>query len=342
MNKRYIIIALSIFIFSASTSKKYEESLTLYKNGNTEKAREIWIELKKEKPKKLMPDILFLLGSTEPDYFSAILYYRQIIQQYSKYEKIDKAIMKLGDLYYLHSNYTEAMRTYSIIIGKYPESKYSAEAYYWLGNIYLDKRKYNKAIEYYNKVLYSKTYNDMVPLANLGIAYAHYEMQKYEVAINQYKKIKELFPYAEIMINVYIGLGDSYFRLKKYKEAYINYKKVLEKYPDTPQATIAENQLKHIKRRKPFVSSSIEKNPDIINKNFTIQVGSFKNKSNANNLRIKMKKNGFDSFVVEFKKGDTIMYRTVVGRFAEKRDALETKDKIKETIKMDSFIIELE
>jgi cell division septation protein DedD len=75
---------------------------------------------------------------------------------------------------------------------------------------------------------------------------------------------------------------------------------------------------------------------------YTVQVASFTSKDEAFNLKNKLEKKGFDSYIVLFMKGEVKWFRVRVGSLNTKEEASQISKKIKEEIKLNSFVTSYE
>ncbi|PCJ21133.1 MAG: hypothetical protein COB02_00675 [Candidatus Cloacimonadota bacterium] len=71
---------------------------------------------------------------------------------------------------------------------------------------------------------------------------------------------------------------------------------------------------------------------------FTIQIGSFLNESNAKQLRDKMFKKGFNSDVEAQQKGAKVLYKVLVGNYATRREALEAATELSESDRLPVYV----
>lgn len=80
--------------------------------------------------------------------------------------------------------------------------------------------------------------------------------------------------------------------------------------------------------------------PKPANKLYRVQVGSFSIKSNADNLKSKLSKLGYDTIVVKAKVNSRTFYRVQVGAYSVKNNAVNMQNKLKSD-GFDSIIVEV-
>jgi tetratricopeptide (TPR) repeat protein len=186
--------------------------------------------------------------------------------------------------------------------------------------------------------------------------------QTFEYMVERYPKGKRAF-------DGYIGIGDAYFLEGKYPEAISGYKNALDSYPDHRNASVAyykigcayhkfgspdkaKEYFDKAKSRSPLsfeskmILKDLEAPPGPIGAvksffrpasseepgpagYFYVQVGYFKNRSNAEKLTEKLKRKGYDSYLSAQIENGATFYRVKVGRFNVKSDAEPTADRLK-------------
>jgi len=192
---------------------------------------------------------------------------------------------------------------------------------------------------------------------------ARYEdaRQTFEYMVGRYSRGKRAFDGC-------IGIGDAYFLEGKYPEAISSYKNALDSYPDHKNASVAYYKIgsayhkfgspdkakEHFDKAKSASPLSFESRmtpkdlespsgpitavksffrPGSSEKSgtgdyFYVQVGYFKNRSNAEGLTEKLKRKGYDSYLFTQVDGPATFYRVKVGRFNMKSEAQSMADKL--------------
>ncbi|HUX60436.1 MAG TPA: tetratricopeptide repeat protein, partial [Ignavibacteriaceae bacterium] len=180
----------------------------------------------------------------------------------------DKALFKLGLIYFDLGQYSQSMARLKTLISDYPSSNYAGQCYYWIGedyskqnnledaitflkeaiknnpsnkyidysiytlaNIYEKTGDYNNAIKYYDNLL---SYHSDSPLANaahIRIGICYFKVKDYDSATLELNNpvIKSL-PDNEYSEDLYL-LANSYYRLEEYPQAERAYIEIIEKYP---------------------------------------------------------------------------------------------------------------
>jgi outer membrane protein assembly factor BamD (BamD/ComL family) len=144
-----------------------------------------------------------------------------------------------------------------------------------------------------------------------------------------------------------LGLGDTYFLRGDYDGAEVNYRRLISDFPrtkikaaayyrlsqcslkagNTHEARDYQNRLSRDFPLSPEVRLVTEMIPagDLY---YTVQAGSFLNRTNANNLAQKLKEKGYSVYIEELPLADKTVYRVKVGRFATRQEAMELENKL--------------
>ncbi len=73
---------------------------------------------------------------------------------------------------------------------------------------------------------------------------------------------------------------------------------------------------------------------------WVVQLGSFSNEANAQELNKKLRDAGYPAFVEPLKQKTTVVYRVRVGPELKRSDAQALRDRIKSTMKLDGIVID--
>lgn len=162
------------------------------------------------------------------------------------------------------------------------------------------------------------------------------------------------FPKSKMAFDAYLGIGDAYFLGGGINAAINAYQDILNRYPNDKNISAvyyrmgncfkkagsddkAEDCFNKVRRLAPlsfearmipgFVSSKV---PQGASKGyFSVQVGCFKNRKNAEKFAAKLSKEGFDSFVETPRDSSDKLYRVKVGRLDSKKEAEVLASKLK-------------
>lgn len=180
-----------------------------------------------------------------------------------------------------------------------------AEAYYYLGRLSLAP---DSALAFYRRVITKYPQSRYADVAHLEIAKIHFARKDFANAITTLNQLLRTFPDTGVKDEVLFWLGVSYISSGKRQEGTA----VLEDLRrDFPKSVWSERTLRVIPGSEPSAGTEY----------FTIQVGSYRDRANADAYASDIRTQGYDVQVVEaFVKGNTY-FRVWVGKFATREDA---------------------
>jgi tetratricopeptide (TPR) repeat protein len=180
-----------------------------------------------------------------------------------------------------------------------------AEAFYYLGRLSLAP---DSALSYYRRVIRKYPQSRYADVAHLEIAKIHFARKDFSNAIITLNELLRTFPDTGVKDEVLFWLGVSYISSGKKKEGTGILEELRRNYP---KSVWSERTLRVIPGSEPSAGQEY----------FTIQVGSYRDRANAETYAGEIGKQGFDVQVVEaFVKGNTY-FRVWVGKFALREDA---------------------
>jgi tetratricopeptide (TPR) repeat protein len=198
---------------------------------------------------------------------------------------------KRDELYYLIAlcelktgKFKGARDSFNFIISQYTWSKRLFDARLGLGDSYLLEGEHRKALDIYNEIIrrYPKDKNIAIVYARLSACYT---------AIGDHNKVNQC----------------------------MNIVKSLAPYSFEAKAVMAVQALPSRQKPEQIISPQPVSAPK---GKCSVQVGSFKNKRNADRLARKLAGQGYDSYVVIPVSSDDKFYRVKVGHLNSKYDAL--------------------
>lgn len=150
---------------------------------------------------------------------------------------------------------------------------------------------------------------------------------KFKIARNTFETILFRYPQSKRSFDAYTGIGDSYFLEGNTNQAIRVYNEILNKFPDDSNINTVHSRIKECnarlgvkdKMRAGFQAREIPRGVE--RGAFSVQIGSFKNKRNAERLARKLSGKGYKAYVeVPAGSGDKL-YRVKVGPFKSREDA---------------------
>ncbi|MDD5067594.1 MAG: tetratricopeptide repeat protein [bacterium] len=353
MKNKIPLIALLVLLVHPLFSQTYLEKkefsrvLELYNKKDFRNAYRLLKSYQAKNPSGFyQPDVYFYLGLLEEDYYLAVIMYKELISKYPEYPRADEALYRLAKLYFLHSNYTEAVRYFEKLQMDHAKSSFAYGTRYYLGLIHLIKGKHDKAMLFFDQVITPGKKDKFHILALIGKANSCYEKQDYRTSIALLKQAAEQ-KNPNHLPAVYLGLGNNYMKIKTYDKAYYYYKKILKEYPGSSEYEPAQQKIEYMKEKNTILdkinldkTSGEKTGPQKKESSFYfIQVASVQDKRLANELRIKLKTEGYDPFLQEVRTEKGLFYRTCVGRFTGREEAEKIKKDIDYKFKLDTVVL---
>ena len=222
-----------------------------------------------------------------------------------------ESLYNQAEEYFLNDNYREVININSKIISLFPRSRYADEALYLRGLSYLKQARYEQAREDFNQILDEYPRSNLNSEARTSLADSYYLAEDINEAIIRYRQFAIDNPRSPLLCIVYFRLGRSYQKKGRWGEAEYYFKKVRKDYPLSFEATLA--------------AAILEED----NLYFTVQVGSFREKSNALEVRDRLKKEGQPSYLSQVQQKGELLYRVRVGKFDTRSEAVYTARQLK-------------
>lgn len=174
-----------------------------------------------------------------------------------------------------------------------------AEAYYYLGRLSVSP---DSALHYYRFVTNDFSESRYADISHLEIAKIHIARHNYMSSILTLNGLLEKYPDTDVKDEVLFWLGVSYMSNDQEEQGVSVIKQLRTTYPKSIWSERAANVLPEApgQTKKPY---------------FTVQVGSYRNKDNAQRHAAEMREQGFDTEVVEALVKGTTYFRVWVGSF---------------------------
>ena len=288
-------------------------------------------------------EMLFMQTFLQPAIDTSIGMYKVIIERYPGSKWAAKSYFQLGQCYYLRGEYDKALDYYGKIIVSYTKDEMYWPARYWKCRSLIATGDYENAI----KALRSLEENapedigkDMILMA-AGNCYL--DMKDYENAAIAFRSLIESMPDSQRTPSAHILLAKSLQNLGKLEDAKKLYQKVIESYGQSMEVQQAQECLNSL---SPTQSKAAETTPNVSTPTktapyFTIQIGAFSSKRNADRLASKLRKKGYSVSVIPPKSGSRL-YKVTVGKFSTKGRALEWAQGFGKNEKLDTKLVNVE
>jgi len=216
-----------------------------------------------------------------------------------------KKNMLLGD-------YKSAIIEGEKLIAKNPHSD---ELYYLMGLCYLKDGNYLRASDIFEVIINEFEGSKLKEEAVMGLGDTYLLREDFDKAREVYQGIIKENPDSKLKAQVYYRLSEIGFKKGDVTQAKDYLVKLRERYPLTPE-------LKQSQEICPVAKNNF-------NFYYSVQIGSFSNSSNAQNLTEKLLKSGYPAYVEE---GSNVsgakVYRVRVGKLQSRQEAENLNKKL--------------
>ncbi|MCP4650904.1 MAG: tetratricopeptide repeat protein [PVC group bacterium] len=172
------------------------------------------------------------------------------------------------------------------------------EALYLQGACLMQRSDYKEARDAFKQAL-PFIEGDLVIEAYMGIADTYFEQYTFKDAISIYEQLLVQYQDSDYEAMLYYKVGKAHQKLSEWVKAEQYFEKLKKKFPDS-----FENEL-------------VARNSTGGNF-FTIQVGSFTNKPNAQKLHNDLKNKGYEVYITDLQINGHKVYRVRVGKFVSR------------------------
>jgi tetratricopeptide (TPR) repeat protein len=226
----------------------------------------------------------------------------------ASYAFADEATMKKAWEYYLKGDHEKSLDACRLAS---KSQMLGDEGHYLMGMALLNLKDFQQARMNFAFILENYPHSSKRPEATLGIADSYFLEGTFDKTEGYYKELLKEFPKTDYAASAYFRLGLSQRNQGKWQEAGISLNKVIRDYPLSPEAEEAGGLLE-----KKTVY-------------FTIQIGAFSKKENAQRLSKQLNRKGYDAQVEKVYKNDKQLYCVKIGNFNTEKDAEREAAKLK-------------
>lgn len=220
----------------------------------------------------------------------------------------DEAALQKAWVYYLRGDYEKALDT----CRKLSTNKVlGEEGRYIMGLSFLKLGDYPQARKNFEFLLENYSTVKRREQILLGIADSYYLGGEFEKAEQCYVELLKAFSDTDYASIAYLRLGLCQKNQGKWQEAVSSFSKVVRDFPLSLEAEAARDCLKD--------KTSC----------FSVQVGAFSKRENAQRLADLLIKKGYDAYIEKTCHGDKLIYRVRVGKFNTRNDAQQEAAELK-------------
>jgi TolA-binding protein len=327
----------------AAAEELYQRSKSAYKNGQFADANQCIEEFLSQYPDSdHIAEMLFMQAFLQPDISASIDMYEALIKKYPETKWAAKS-------HYLQGKYKRALDEYGWIIVFYPDEEVYWPARYWKCRSLIAKGDYEQAMTALRSLGKSDSANIDKELVLMSIGECCLGMKDYKSAEAAYRSFIDAMPDSQRVPSAYLLLGKSLESQNKLEEAKKLYRKVSEDYRQSIEAYQAQRFLNNLSQPSPVAAKRgaqetekpVQKPPEKAEPYFTIQVGAFSRKGNADRLAGKLRKKGYTVEIVRPIPGKSRLHKVRVGKFKTKSGAADMARRLRKIEKVPTEVIEV-
>lgn len=131
----------------------------------------------------------------------------------------DKALYKLGMIYFTQDNYSRCRFYLTQLLDEYPESELDGSALYWIGESFSKEKKFNEAISFLQQAINSPKNNKFVDYSIYTLANTYEKTGDYKNAVKYYDQLLSFHRDSKLVSSAQIRIGIAYFKLKDYQSS---------------------------------------------------------------------------------------------------------------------------
>lgn len=151
------------------------------------------------------------------------------------------------------------------------------------------------------------------------------KLNRFKEARESFAKVISKYQISKRTFDAYMGIGDSYFLEGDMTKATRSYEEMIKRYPHDSNIILVRRRLDNCRSdtqqiiKEPKASSS-----------FSVQVGYFKNRSNAERQAKKLKRKDYDSYIDIYSDSGSAFYRVKVGKFESNEEAQKLASELRD------------
>jgi tetratricopeptide (TPR) repeat protein len=212
--------------------------------------------------------------------------------------------------YFLKGDYENSITECEKILAQGKRSKDLDELYFLLGLSYMKSGDYLRSYDVFQIIIEEFPASRYKEQTLLGQADIDFLKSDYYVALIKYKQAFKLSTDSELKPAIYLRLVKASLKNGYWQDARLYTEKLKNDYPVSPETFLAKSLL-----------------PEDFY--FTVQVGAFSKKENANKLRKELIEEGYAAFIQDTDSRLGKFYRVRVGKLEDFNDAIQLEAELK-------------
>jgi TolA-binding protein len=330
-----IIFPFLLFLLNTASiysQNQLQEGIKNFQKGDFLKAQELFEESLRLNPRNI--EAKFYLARLETDGESSVKGLSEFYKNNPTTNLSDQAF--LFDLYFNFSK-----NEYALVLEKFKEFKklyrksdFLPQAHWLYASSLLATDQPKLAEKEFRNIIKSHPQSKWSAWAQLGIGDCFFSWGRFAEAVEEYKKVTEKYPSSEALPYAFLGLIKNWYQLGEKEKANFYYNLYKEKFSSGIQGEKDFSQMTSFTQR--IKDETIEKLSEV---EYTVQVGVFSNKKNADQMSQKFKNKGYKTFQAK-KEVNKKSYITVqVGTFDSYEKAQNLKEKLEKEFGENYYVV---
>ena len=317
---------LLLFLVCPIWGKIPIEAVDYFQQGDFPAARDVLKQYLSNNPTDT--EALLYFAQLEPEGEKSADYLEKMLDISKNFKEEDQTLLALCQYNFSKGFYLATTEMADRFERKFKTSPYYAQIVWFYASALLAMGETQKAQEKY-LLLSSFSDYDMRASAEMGKADCLLADDKFTLAVNQYKKTIEKFDESDILPLALIQISSCYAQMNEKDKSLLYYNLYREKYP---HGITVEEELKDATNAGQLKEDKSNKAEDMVNAEYTIQLGVFGIKENADKLSAEFKTKGYVVKVLEKIIDQKKYYVVQSGSFRSYEEARKLREKLeKET-----------
>ncbi len=213
--------ALEILQSLENPNAKFYKALVLLAQGENDKAKEIFLNLKNSSNQEIEANSSFYLAKlkSETSPMNAIYDLKNFVQEHPSHEFSGSAFYLIGWNYFKLNKFQKAEFYLKKSLSFSLDKQMQADAIFLCGESLFAQDKLQESLKFYQDYLNDKSNKNFADQAYYKMGVANYRLERNTVAQDRFKSVINLFPTSSKLASSYFYLGEIEFQAKNYKQA---------------------------------------------------------------------------------------------------------------------------
>ncbi|RMH68722.1 MAG: hypothetical protein D6675_15055 [Gemmatimonadetes bacterium] len=298
-----------------------------------------------------VPGALFMLGKLESNPNRAMSIYQKIVDRYPNSEYADDALFEVAQYHYSVGQYLTAIDQHRRVLETSKDINLLCRSQYWLASAEYATQQYTAALTDYQHVIDQYPNCEKTSWAMLGVARTQMRFGKFDQAELTYRQILQQYTDRGVLAAAFYGIGENAELGGRYDFALQSYERVLTDFPTSHEAALAREKVTQLKKTitvppqstpppvtphpapvappPPATPDSTVPEKTI----FTIQVGAFTDRLNAEKQMNHIREIGYSAEVIDrTAENSQTPFLVWVGQFETREEAKHVARRLLEDI----------